>query len=136
LNEHEADLVGKMFGMQTADKTVFSQELNSTFNLVTVVTMGGDGSVVASNEGTYVVSPLKIKAIDAVGAGDAYTGYFCASLDQGKSLEDAFKAASVAGSLACTKVGAQTALPMRQEVDQYLAEIKITQIAPLVQKFA
>ncbi len=136
LNEHEADAVGKMFSMQTHDKTAFSQELHNSFNIVTVVTMGGIGSIVTSNEGTYMVSPLKIKPIDTVGAGDAYTGYLTAALDQGKSLEDAFKEASVAGSLACTKVGAQTALPMRAEVDQYLAQINITRISAPEQKFA
>lgn len=136
LNEHEADAVGRMFNLQTSDKTAFSQELFNTFNLTTVVTMGGIGSIVTAPEGTYMVSPLKIKPIDTVGAGDAYTGYFCAALDQGKSLEDAFKTASVAGSLACTKVGAQTALPMRDEVDQYLAQINITRISAPEQKFA
>ncbi len=130
LNEHEADLVGEMFDIQTHDKTSFAQELLGTFNVTTVVTLGGVGSIVASPDGTYMVSPLKIKPIDTVGAGDAYTGYFCAALDQGKSLEDAFKVASVAGSLACTKVGAQTALPMRDEVEPYLGQITISPIGP------
>lgn len=130
LNEHEANLVGKMFDLQTHDKTAFAQELQNTFNLTTVVTLGGVGSIVSAPEGTYMVSPLKIKPIDTVGAGDAYTGYFCAALDQGKTLEDAFKVASVAGSLACTKVGAQTALPMRDEVEPYLGQITISHIGP------
>ena len=128
LNEHEANLVGKMFDLQTHDKTAFAQELQSTFGLTTVVTLGGVGSIVAAGEGTYMVPPLKIRPIDTVGAGDAYTGYFCAALDQGKNLEDALKVASVAGSLACTKVGAQTALPMRDEVEPYLGQITVSPI--------
>lgn len=128
LNEHEANLVGKMFDIQTHDKTGFAQELFNTFNLVTVVTLGGVGSIVSAPEGTYMVPPLKIKPIDTVGAGDAYTGYLCAALDQGKSMEDAITVASVAGSLACTKVGAQTALPMRDEVEAYLGQIVISSV--------
>lgn len=128
LNEHEANLVGKMFDIQTHDKTAFAQELFTTFNLVTVVTLGGVGSIVAASEGTYMVPPLKIKPIDTVGAGDAYTGYLCAALDQGKTLEEALTVASAAGSLACTKVGAQTALPMRDEVEPYLGQILISPV--------
>jgi ribokinase len=130
LNEHEANLVGKMFDIQTHDKTAFAQELNATFKVTTVVTLGGIGSIVSAPDGTYMVSPLKIKPIDTVGAGDAYTGYLCAALDQGKSMEDSLKVASVAGSLACTKVGAQAALPMRDEVEPYLGQVTISAIGP------
>ena len=130
LNEHEADLVGKTFGLDTSDKTAFSQELQAKFNIVTIITLGGIGSIVTSGEGTFMISPLKIKPIDTVGAGDAYTGYFCAALDQGKSLEEALKTASVAGSLACTRVGAQTALPGKAEVEERLPEIRVNKIQP------
>ncbi len=125
LNEHEADLIGKAFGLQTNDKTAFTSELQKKFNVTTIVTLGGIGSIVGSPEGTFMVSPLKIKPIDTVGAGDAYTGYFCAALDKGKKLEEAVRWASVAGSVACTKVGAQTGLPHLDEVEKFVNDVTV-----------
>ncbi len=128
LNEHEANQIGKMFGMDTQDKPAFAVSLCERFNLVTLVTLGGVGSIVASPEGLWMVSPLPIKPIDTVGAGDAFTGYFCAALDQGKDFETALRWASVAGSVACTKVGAQTALPFIDEVLGHVDQIKVRRV--------
>jgi ribokinase len=128
LNEHEADLIGKKHGIQTNDKTSFVKELNKRFDLVSIVTLGGIGSIVCDGQETYMVSPLKITPVDTVGAGDAYTGYFCAALDQNLPLKDALRHASIAGSLACTKVGAQTALPLKDEVLKRFNEITISAI--------
>lgn len=130
LNEHEATLIGKAVGIQTNDKTSFAEELYRTYALTTIITLGGIGSIVCSGEGTFMVSPLKITPIDTVGAGDAYTGYFCAALDQGKTFQEALCWASVAGSIACTKVGAQTALPHKEEVSGFIDQIKISRIEP------
>jgi len=129
LNEHEADLIGKKHGIQTNDKTYFVKELNKRFDLVAIVTLGGIGSIVCDGQETYMVSPLKINPVDTVGAGDAYTGYFCAALDQKLPLKDALKHASIAGSLACTKVGAQTAVPSKNEVMAHLNDITISIIS-------
>lgn len=126
LNEHEADLVGKAQNIQTTDKIAFAKQMYDRFKLVTLVTLGGDGSVVYDGQAVLNVSPLNIKPVDTVGAGDAYTGYFCAALDQGKDLETALKWASVAGSLACTQIGAQTALPRQADVERRLAEITVS----------
>ncbi len=126
LNEHEADSLGKALRMQTSDKPAFANDLFKRFNLTTIITLGGIGSIVCCPEGTLMVSPLKITPVDTVGAGDAYTGYLCAALDQGQSFRQALKWASVAGSVACTKIGAQTALPFIDEVSGHLEDIKIS----------
>jgi ribokinase len=125
LNEYEADLLGKKLGMDTDDKPLFAANLFNRFDLITVVTLGPDGSVCCSADGLQEVSPLKIKAVDTVGAGDAFVGFLTAGLDKGLSLKDALRQAAVAGSLACTKVGAQTALPTSDEVIPRLGEIEI-----------
>lgn len=126
LNEHEANAVAQQQGMNSDDKQEFAQNLHKKFNLTTIVTLGPDGSICAGDEGVTKVSALKIKAVDTVGAGDAFVGYLTASLDQGLSLPDALKYAAVAGSLACTRVGAQTAVPEAREVASYLNQVEIT----------
>jgi ribokinase len=45
--------------------------------------------------------------VDTVGAGDAFVGTLAAALDADARLPRALARASVAGALACTRVGAQ-----------------------------
>lgn len=125
LNEHEADAVARQQNMDSKDKEAFATALLEKFNVTTIVTLGPDGAICASPEGMLKVPSLKIKAIDTVGAGDAFVGYLTASLDKGDQLKDALRSAAVAGSLACTKVGAQTAVPASQEVRNYLGDVEV-----------
>jgi ribokinase len=69
------------------------------------------------------VFPLKVDVVDTTGAGDAFVGNFAAALDAGLAPEEALRRASVAGSLACTAVGAQEALPHLADVEARLAEV-------------
>ena len=126
LNEHEAEAVGKQFSIDATDKESFATELFHRFNVGTIVTLGPDGALCVCNDGFISISSLKIKAVDTIGAGDAFVGYFTAGLDQNLPLRDCLRQAAVAGSLACTKVGAQTALPMPDEVASRLGEILIS----------
>ncbi|MEM6780651.1 MAG: ribokinase [Pseudomonadota bacterium] len=126
LNTHEADLLAKNIGMDASDKEQFASDLYDRFNLITIVTLGPGGCLMSSEKGIYRVPSLRIKPIDTVGAGDAHAGYFCAALDQGHDMETALKWASIAGSLACTSIGAQAALPVKEDVISKQDEIQIT----------
>lgn len=55
--------------------------------------------------------------IDTTGAGDAFAGVFAAGLDSGLSLDETLRRASAAASLSCLAVGAQSAMPRRDEID-------------------
>lgn len=125
VNEHEADILGGRLGIPTEDKFSFAADLYKRFELTTIVTMGPDGSVYCGPEGLITVSSLKIKAVDTIGAGDAFVGFLCAALDKKLPITEALKYAAVAGSLACTKVGAQIALPYADEIGAYLDQITV-----------
>ena len=126
LNEHEADALGKSLGMETQDKAEFAAALQARFQLITIVTLGPDGAICCDENSLMTVSPLKIKAVDTIGAGDAFCGYLASALDKGESLADALRHAAVAGSLACTKIGAQTALPDKEEVNERIVEVEVS----------
>lgn len=126
VNEHEAELLGKQVGIDASDKMVFATNMLAKYGVSMIVTLGPDGAICCDNNGIITVSALKVKAVDTIGAGDAFVGYFCAALDGGKSLGDALREASIAGSLACTKIGAQSALPEPHEVAKYAAEVTIS----------
>ncbi len=62
-----------------------------------------------------------MKSVDTTGAGDAFAAALAVMLAQGRSLAEAADFANAAAALATTKVGAQAALPRREEVEALLA---------------
>jgi ribokinase len=82
-----------------------------------IVTLGSEGARAATAEGEMISVPAHpVVPVDTVGAGDTFCGYLAAGLDAGMSLEAAMRRAAVAASLACTKPGAQPAIPYDAEV--------------------
>ena len=81
-----------------------------------VVTLGKEGALAASGTDTIHVHAPDVEIVDTTGAGDAFVGALAAAIDARASLQDALRAAVVAGSLACTAVGAQSALPERDAI--------------------
>ena len=85
-------------------------------NFVIVVTQGKDGALAAAGADTIRVHAPDVDVVDTTGAGDAFVGALAAAIDARAPLEDALRAAVVAGSLACTAAGAQSALPRREAI--------------------
>ena len=101
-----------------------------------VVTLGAKGAVVISrwevtvgaerpavfsgSEVTHVESP-PVEVVDTTGAGDAFCGALAASLAGGKTFIDAVTWAVAAGALACSRAGAQAAMPTAAEIADLLA---------------
>ena len=129
VNEHEAEILGGRLEMNTDDKFVLAADLYNRFNLTTIITLGPDGAVCCGPEGLMTVSSLKIRAVDTIGAGDAFVGFLCAAMDKKLPMAEALKYAAVAGSLACTKIGAQIALPYAEEVPPYLNQVHVREKA-------
>lgn len=86
-----------------------------------VITLAGQGSCVVTADGATVVPPFPVEAVDTTAAGDAYAGYLGAALANGSTLTDAVRLATAAGALTVTKQGASPSLPLRAEVDAFLA---------------
>ena len=89
-----------------------------------ILTLGGDGALLCSADGLQHLLPFKVKAIDTTAAGDAFVGGFAVALAEGKALVEAARYGNAAGALATTRLGAQTSLPTRNEVEALvIAEI-------------
>ncbi len=80
-----------------------------------VVTLGSDGSVVLDGAVTPI-PPVRVRAVDTVGSGDAYTGAIAARMADGAGLVDAARFASRAGAWAATHSGAQGSYATLQEL--------------------
>jgi ribokinase len=85
-----------------------------------VVTLGSQGALAVSPQGTIHVPAFPVNAVDTTAAGDAFVAAFSVATCEGKSLSETLLFASAAGALAATRRGAQPSLPLREDVDAYL----------------
>ena len=83
-----------------------------------VVTQGARGAEMY-HRGVKVAwaTPPQVKAVDAVGAGDAFVGAITVALLEGMEPAEALTFACAAGAVAATRPGAQPSLPTREEVE-------------------
>jgi ribokinase len=65
-----------------------------------------------------------VDVVDTTGAGDAFCGALAAALDAGAPWPGALAAGIAAGSLACTGVGAQPALPRAAAIASLAAQVE------------
>jgi fructoselysine 6-kinase len=71
-----------------------------------VVTLGAGGSIAASADTAWQMDAAPVaRVVDTLGAGDAYIAAFIAAQMDGKGIEEAMRAGSVAGAAACTQWG-------------------------------
>jgi ribokinase len=85
-----------------------------------VVTLGHHGCC-ARLEGEYLHQvAFDVTPVDTTGAGDTFCGTLVAALNQGDALPQALRLASAAGALACTRLGAQSSIPAREEIVAFL----------------
>jgi len=90
-----------------------------------VITLGRLGAMLIKGDGDVVRSKgVKVRAVDTTGAGDAFCGAFTAFLSENRPVEEALQLANYAAALSITRVGAQEALPTRDEVLKFAEEQK------------
>ncbi|TAG29212.1 MAG: carbohydrate kinase [Verrucomicrobia bacterium] len=87
-----------------------------------VVTLGARGVVwcAAGSRGAREAFP--VDEVDTTGAGDGFHGAYAFGLARGLSLPACLRLASAAGALACTRLGAWSAVARRAEIEAFLAK--------------
>jgi ribokinase len=93
------------------DTAAFAEVLSQRHGLVAVVTLGAAGVLAADNGEIYSLPAPSVAVVDSTGAGDAFVGAMTAALARDCPLTTALTWAVAAGSLACTRPGAQPSLP-------------------------
>lgn len=88
---------------------------------VVIVTLGADGAVGMDGDAVVTHPGFPVASIDAVGAGDAFTGALAVALAEQRPLAAALRFACAAGAMATTKRGAMPSLPTRAEVEALAA---------------
>ena len=87
-----------------------------------VVTLGARGCC-AWQGGAFFLQPgLTVQAIDTTAAGDTFCGVLAAALSRGEALAAGLSLANAASALACTRLGAQSSIPTRAQVQAFLQD--------------
>ena len=81
-----------------------------------IVTLGEQGSAVLWKNDIHEFKAFSIKTVDSTGAGDVFHGAFIYGMLQGWSLGRCMRFSNAAGGLACTRLGARSAIPTVDEV--------------------
>ncbi|HVZ13567.1 MAG TPA: ribokinase [Bauldia sp.] len=117
VNEHEAADLAKHLGVAAAGADATVTGLARRLNRTVIATLGADGAVAVHDGAIIRVPALPVTPVDTTGAGDTFCGVLAAYLDAGADMRTALARAAVAGSLACTKAGAQPSFPTRSEIE-------------------
>ncbi|BDP41719.1 ribokinase [Deinococcus aetherius] len=117
VNEHElAALAGGGGDVEEAARSLL--ELGPQ---AVTVTLGAEGSLTVTPEAPHRLPAYPVPPVDTTGAGDTFCGVLVAWLSSGRPLPEALSAATVAAALACTRPGAQDAMPDLAEIRAALA---------------
>ena len=112
IKDEELVLIGRLFGYPGLDIENKCWLILGKYDLdMLVLTCGVNGSYVFSAGNMSYQETPKVTVADTVGAGDSFTGTFCAAILKGKSVEEAHKLAVEVSAYVCTQNGAMPQVP-------------------------
>lgn len=127
-NEHEAALLAGHAirvenGVNFDDVEAVAKAFRNRGVENLIITMGGNGSVVAGKDGVYHTPCVKMPQVaDPTAAGDSFVAAFCTGLTAGLSQKDALSFASHTAAVTVSRMGAITSLPTLSEVQLLMGE--------------
>ena len=85
-----------------------------------IITLGSRGAFVAGEGIRKLVPGFRVNAVDTTAAGDTFNGALAVALVEGIALEEAVRFANAAAALSVTRMGAQSSVPARMEIEEFL----------------
>ncbi|MWP61739.1 ribokinase [Gilliamella sp. Pas-s25] len=119
-NETEAEYLTGIKIVTEQDAQKASAFLHNKGINTVIITLGSKGAWVSYCGKGEIVSGFHVKAVDTIGAGDTFNGMLVTALLEGKALNQAVRYAHAAAALSVTKAGAQTSVPTRNEVEDFV----------------
>lgn len=119
-NQHEAaSLIGAEGEGNNLDVQEAVAALLDMGVAAVIITLGSDGAYVATHERAEKIEAVKVPVVDTTAAGDAFTGSLACALAEGKDLFEAARFAAKVAGISVTRMGAQSSMPTRYEVESY-----------------
>ncbi|MEW8972919.1 MAG: ribokinase [Tissierellaceae bacterium] len=118
-NEHELERLSKV---KVKDKESIVEAANVLLKKgirEIIVTLGSKGVFHIDDNGYKFFPAYKVNVVDTTAAGDSFIGGFVCSYMDDKDIEKAIDMGQKTAALAIQKVGAQSSLPSREEVENF-----------------
>lgn len=116
-NRIEAEMLTGIKIVNDADAERVAKKISAMGVQNIIVTLGSKGCLVREGDTSYCVDAFKVEPVDTTAAGDTFNGALCVGLAEGMNLRQAAVMASKASSVAVTRMGAQSSIPHRKELD-------------------
>ena len=116
-NETESEMISGIHIVDGASAEAAARKIASMGVPNVIVTLGTRGALVFDGTDCEIVPACKVQAVDTTAAGDVFNGALVVALAEGRSLTEAARFACKASAISVTRVGAQSSVPYRTEVD-------------------
>jgi ribokinase len=116
-NESEAETITGLPVKTIDDAKKCAAKLVSGGIRRVIITLGANGSLISSSDGTEHVPAFPVKSVDSTGAGDAFIGSFAVFLGEGVPEKEALRRANLYAGLSTTGVGTQKSFYDRARFD-------------------
>ena len=83
---------------------------------------GGMGYLWLDGDALHAMPGYSVDAIDTLGAGDVFHGAYALALAEGREVAAAARFANAAAAIKCTRASGRRGIPLRAEVDAWLAQ--------------
>jgi ribokinase len=122
-NETEAEqLTGiKVKDMPSAQQA--AEKLHNKGIKMVMITLGSEGVWLSEAAKGKQIKGFAVTAVDTTAAGDTFNGALLTRLLEKASVEESIRFAHAAAAITVTAKGAQTSIPNRQAVEQFLQQM-------------
>lgn len=117
-NEIEAETISGMPVRSIEDAEACGRALVGLGLQRVIITLGENGALLTTKNGSELVPPFKVPTKDSTGAGDAFVGSFAVFLGEGHSERDAIARANLYAALSTINVGTQKSFVSRERFDK------------------
>ncbi|MDD2157229.1 ribokinase [Glaesserella parasuis] len=119
-NETEAEI---LTGIKVTNEQTAAVAANYFHQLgieTVLITLGSKGVYYSEKGQGEIIPGFRVDAVDTTAAGDTFNGAFVTALLEGKSPKESIRFAHAAAAISVTRMGAQTAIPRREEIEAFL----------------
>ena len=121
-NETEAELLTGVKVVTEADAEKAAAILHGKGVETVIITLGGNGAFLSRAGVSRRIEGYSVTPVDTTAAGDTFNGALVAALQQGLDMAGAVRFAHGAAAISVTRLGAQTSIPYRAEVDRFIKD--------------
>ncbi|MFT2010518.1 ribokinase [Pontibacter sp. 13R65] len=123
-NESEAEVLTgvRVVDLETAKRAACKLQELGVLNII--LTLGAKGAYLHNATYSGLIPAPEVEAIDSTAAGDCFNGALAVALAENKTMQEAVAFACRASAISVTRMGAQSSIPYRKELEPVTASSK------------